>query len=307
MDHRVGDWVSLNAFLSLVCRGSHAYQDDLAMPVYTPDLNKAPYNCQFMDTGVSQSELLSKCPGYYVIDLKTMSPPKSPPAYQTCIYRITSTAAQQLKRRCMTLDGVKYVSSYDCISAILWQAITRARVWLCSKKKAAQSRLLHPIDLRCRGPEKITSEKYFGNGVVPSQVGPIDIDLLLSSQGLAIAASMIRKSINSISMGSIGDITALSKSLGPTEMLGYHADFHDMDILMNNWFSGKAEDFSLGNGMVPHAFRPHRPITGACCLILPDFSRGGPKAYEVLVQLQEEEHKLLQQDTEFLGFCEVLT
>ncbi|KAJ5573370.1 uncharacterized protein N7459_007797 [Penicillium hispanicum] len=306
MHHSAGDWVSMHSFLSLICRSCQARQNGLPMPLYTPDLNKSPYNGQFVDPETTKIGLLKKCPGYYVIDLKESLAPKPSPPFQTCIYRTTASAIQHLKQQFTPIKEVEYVTSYDCLSAILWKAITRARVQLRPEKSASQTRLLHPIDLRARDPEGRTSKRYFGNGVIPSQAGPLDVNVLLSERGLATASSMIRKSINLTSMASLQDLTLLAKTLEPTERLGYHADFHDLDILMNTWFSGRGEDFHIGGGSLPRAFRTHRPITGACCLVLPNFSPGDTRVYEVIVQLEVEQHSLLQMDTEFSKFFELV-
>ena len=164
---------------------------------------------------------------------------------------------------------------------------------------------MHPIDLRTRDRGNVTSSRYFGNAIYPSQVGPISAKSLLSEDGLAIASSSIRKSINPVGMDSISNITALVGSLAPTERLGYHADFHDMDVLVNSWYPGDVTDFDIGSGSLPHAFRPHRPITGACCLILPNFRPSGPRVYEVFLQLEVQQHELLRRDEEFLRYFEI--
>lgn len=84
--------------------------------------------------------------------------------------------------------------------------------------------------------------------------------------------------------------------------------FHDMDILMNSWYSGKAEDYEFGGpDGVPRAFRTQRPITGACCLVLPDFGgSGGKKVFDVFVQLEEGLQEALQEDSEFVRHFRVV-
>ncbi|KAL4890104.1 transferase [Aspergillus ambiguus] len=288
MNHTAGDWASMDAFLTLVCQGSKAYQENQEMPKYTPDLNKAPYNGV---PGIPRDSLLAKLPSYYVME-KSQFTPKLPPPFQTGIYRISEASIQQLKAQCAPhLDRVDYITSYDCISALLWTSITRSRLRLHPEKSLSSSRFLHPINLRSRDPENKTSERYFGNGVFPTQAGPIIAQDLIAGEyrGLATAASMIRRSVNSVNMTTIHDLTSLVTTLSPTEVLGVHADFHDMDVLMNSWNSGRAAKYDIGGGSVPVAFRPHRPITGACCLILPNF--GKEKTFEVFIQLAKEEHE----------------
>ncbi|KAJ5081235.1 hypothetical protein N7456_013473 [Penicillium angulare] len=304
MNHLAGDWSSMNSFLSLVCKSSKAYQQGLCMPTYAPDLNRSAFNGD-PHANIPQGELLKGCPGFYVNE-NAFIPPKMPPQFSTGIYKITNSAVKRLKQECTKmLNGVDYVTSYDCISALLWVTVTRVRTQLNPENISSQSRFLHPIDLRSRDPEHKTSPSYFGNAVCPSQAGPINVEMLLAKEGLGTAASLIRKSINEVSMASIENLTTLVASLAPAERLGFHANFFDMDVLLNSWFSGTAADFAIGNGLVPQAFRTHRPVTGACCLILPNFSFGEERLYDIFVQLDEREHQLLRQDQTFLDFSEI--
>ncbi|GAB1210023.1 hypothetical protein APSETT445_008813 [Aspergillus pseudonomiae] len=154
------------------------------------------------------------------------------------------TAPKQLKARCTPhLTEVDYITSYDCISALTWTSITRARLNLHPEKSSSPSRFVHPIDVRTRDPEKKTSERYFGNAVVGSQAGPITAEALVSDgdRGIAAAATLIRQSINSTSLSTISHMTSLMKSLTPAETLGSRADFNDVDVFMNTWYSGNAE------------------------------------------------------------------
>ncbi|KAJ5647939.1 hypothetical protein N7490_004311 [Penicillium lividum] len=308
MHHAVGDWTSMDTFLALICRGAKAHHQDLPMPVYTPDLRRGPFNAEEITAGTSQQELLGECPGFSVIDARSrtaFAQPAPPPAVQTHIYRATDVSVQKVKQLCTTLDGVDYISSYDCISALLWTSITRARLLRDPEKSSSQSISANPINLRSRDPENATSQEYFGNAVLPSWVGPIDVQCLLAENGLSIAASLIRKSINASSVSSIKGLARLVRSLSPSERLGIPMDFHNMDILMNSWYSAKAENYNIGTGS-PYAFRTHRPNTGACCLVLPNFSRSSTRLYEVFIQLPVEEHSLLQEDTVFNSCFELL-
>lgn len=97
-------------------------------------------------------------------------------------------------------------------------------------------------------------------------------------------------------------MTSLISSLSPTETLGSHADFTNMDVFMNTWHSGSTEKHDLGAGVVPVAFRLHAPMPGACAVILPNFSRGSTKFFDVHAQVTAEEHELLKQDADFGKF-----
>ncbi|KAJ5723959.1 hypothetical protein N7488_001994 [Penicillium malachiteum] len=303
MSHTAGDWESMRTFLSLICQGSQAYQQGHSMPIYTPDLSRSAYNGH-NEAGISKDELVKKGRGFYLMELGNFVP-KTPPPFRTSIYKISQSALADLKAQCTPL-GVEYVSSYDCISALLWVSLTRARAQLHPEKAESQSRLGHPINLRSRDPENLSSAHYFGNGVFPTMAGPMDARSLLSDDGLSIAASSIRKSINEINMDSIKLTTALVASLGPTEILGYPVDFHDMDLMMNSWFNGSAQDFVIGDNLAPSTFRTLRPITGACFLTLPNLSGNGSNDREVFIQLEEKEYEIMRRDEQFSKFFEMV-
>ncbi|KAH8433929.1 uncharacterized protein LDX57_011565 [Aspergillus melleus] len=304
LNHVAGDWTSMDTLLSLICQGSKAHQEGREMPTYTPDLNRGPYNAQF---SIKKDNLPEELGMYYVKEkAKVPFIPQPPPPFQTSIYRTTDALLQQLKQRCTPMDGLEYVSSYDCLSALLWTSITRARLQLQPEKSTTPSTCLHPVGLRSRDPEKKTSELYFGNSVFPARVGPTDSQALISENGLAFAASSIRKCIQQVNIDWAGSLASLVASLGPNEGLGYHIDFHDMDVMINSWYSGTAEKYDIGTGSLPAAFRTARPITGGCALVLPNFSKGDTREYEIFVQLESQQHELLRQDAEFAKYFELL-
>ncbi|KJJ33991.1 hypothetical protein AFLA70_33g003910 [Aspergillus flavus AF70] len=308
MNHAAGDWSSIDTFMSLICQSCKAYQEGLEMPTYIPDLNRAPYNAPETSTTSSREEHLEKLPMFYVME-KSQFKLKPPPTFRSSIYRISEASIQKLKARCTPyLTEVDYITSYDCISALAWTSITRARLNLHPEKSSSPSRFVHPIDVRTRDPEKKTSERYFGNAVIGTQAGPTTAQALISDgdRGFAAAATLIRQSINSTSLSTISRMTSLMKSLAPTETLGSQADFCDMDVFMNTWYSGNAEKYDTGGDLRPVAFRVPSSFPGAFAVILPNFSSGATRVFEVLVQVEVEEHEVLRKDQEFLRYFEIV-
>jgi hypothetical protein len=309
MNHAAGDWASINTFLSFVCQSTKAHRDGLEVPKYTPGLNRAPYNTPAPDPSVSRQDLLESLPMFYVMDKSEFKPPPPPPPFQSKIYKINEPIIQQLKARCAPFLGeVDYVTSYDCIAALVWRSITRARLQVHPAKVISPSCFIHPIDVRTRDPENRTTKNYFGNAVVGCQVGPVTAEELVSDgdKEFATAATLIRKSISTVSLSTVGHMTSLIGSLSPTETLGSRADFSDMDVFMNSWYSGKAENYDIGAGSVPLAVRLDASMAGACAMILPNFSCGGERLFEVFVQLPVEEQDLLGKDAEFSKYFELV-
>jgi hypothetical protein len=308
VNHAAGDWSSIDKFLSLICNSCKAHQEDLETPTFTPDLSRDPYNTPADISNYSRHDSLERLRLFYVMEKSQFKPPSSTPS-QPRIYQISDGAIKDIKAQCTPyLTGVEFVSSYDCISALLWTSITRARLQLHPERKNSPSRFIHPIDVRARDPENKTSEQYFGNAVIGAQAGPLDAhDLVLdANRGLATAASLIRQSVNSVDLTSISHMTSLISSLSPTETLGSHADFTNMDVFMNTWHSGSTEKYDLGASVVPVAFRLYAPMPGACAVILPNFSRGSTRIFDIHLQVTAEEHELLKQDAEFTKYFELV-
>ncbi|OJZ90958.1 hypothetical protein ASPFODRAFT_126048 [Aspergillus luchuensis CBS 106.47] len=306
VNHAAGDWVSLSTFISLVCQSSKAHREGLDMPTYTPDLKRDPYNASALDDTIPQQDRLAQLPLFHIIE-KSKFQFQPPPPIRACIYRITEPTIQQLKARCTPhLDQVEYITSYDCISALLWRALTRARLHIHPDQVNTPSRFVHPIDVRSRDPEHKTSLQYFGNAVIGTLAGPVPATTLISNgdRGLAAAATKIRQSIQAVDISKVEHLTALQTSLADTEMLIPNADFAGMDLFMNTWYAGSAARYDLGAAARPVAFRVQAGVPGACAIILPDLSESDTRVFEVFVQAPEKEYEALVRDVEFLKYSE---
>ncbi|KAL2815857.1 transferase [Aspergillus cavernicola] len=311
VNHAAGDWVSLDTFFSLVCQSSKAHEEGRSMPTYTldgVDLKRVPYNTPAPDPTLSHQDRLAQLPLFHVIQ-KSQFQFKPPPPTRAGIYRIAEPTIQQLKAQCTPyLDQVEYITSYDCISALIWIALTRARLHLHPDQTNAPSRFVHPINVRSRDPEHKTSPQYFGNAVIGTLAGPIPAHTLIANENrsVAAAASRIRQSIHAVDVSTIGHLTALQASLADSEMLLPNADFADMDLFMNTWYTGSAANYDLGGGTAgPVAFRVQAGMPGACAMILPNLSGGAStKVFEVLVQASVLEYELLETDEQFLKYFE---
>ncbi|OJJ45939.1 hypothetical protein ASPZODRAFT_133806 [Penicilliopsis zonata CBS 506.65] len=310
VSHAAADWTSLDTFLTLICQGSQAFHHQKAMPPspldLARDLNRAPYNTPAPDPAFSQQDRLAHLPLFHIME-KSQFQFKPPPVTRAGIYRISEPTIQQLKTQCSPhLDQVDYITSYDCIAALIWTALTRARLRVRPGQENAVSRFVHPIDVRSRDPEHRTSPRYFGNAVIGSLAGPVPAHVLATPgvRGLAAAATQIRQSIHAVDVSTIGHFTALQASLSDTQMLLPNADFADMDLFMNTWATGNAAKYELGSVGRPVAFRVKVDMPAACAMILPDLSGDEARVFDILVQAPMPEYQVLTRDPQFLRYFE---
>jgi hypothetical protein len=136
--HFAVDFTSMKVFLGAIHMGSKAYYCGYPLPKFSITLDRKPFNEQPVHGSVSKQELLDQCPKYQVIDLKEGLNCRSNTVdltdYQMKLYKISEAEIAQLKEQCHLADGVKYVTSFDCISAALWKSVTRAVSQLLRKR-----------------------------------------------------------------------------------------------------------------------------------------------------------------------------
>ncbi|KAJ5482887.1 transferase [Penicillium diatomitis] len=310
INHATGDWFSIDRFLSLIFQGCKAHREGAEMPTFTPDLNRGPFNTPLDAAEYTRQESVEKLQFFYVMEKSQWKPPAgSLSSFEAKIYRVDGATLKALKGECLPyLREGGFVSSYDVLSALIWTSITRARLHLDPTKKGCLSRLIQPIDVRSRDPGHTSSEHYFGNAVIATQAGPINSDDFTSEddpvRGLALAAATIRKSTKAVDISLVNHLTSLRSSLGPTEMMGSHADFTNMDVFVNTWALANIERYDLGHGVAPVALRMHTALPGACAVILPTLPRSSERAFDLHLQASTKEHDFLKNDVVFSKYIQ---
>lgn len=299
-NHMVFDLSSAHAVLSLLCRGSKIYSSNCSgeMPTYQADIRRDAFKASSQSTSLSKQDLIQRLPAHRIIN----SPPlTSTPTTRGVLYEIREPAIQTLKDRCKPL-GVKYLSTYDCITAWLWTSITRVRS-SGRQKIDSQSSFFHPVNLRNRFPAAVPSN-YIGNAVGVARAGPLDISCLLGENGLSIAASQIRESIQNVNMDIFSNLAALYQALAPTEQLVFDMDTQTgMDLMMTSWYGIDNADYDFGWG-TPQAVRTYNIAISGRNVIFPNCDSSS-RRYELFVVLPVAEQDGLQQDKDFLTFFSI--
>lgn len=208
--------------------------------------------------------------------------------------------SMRLKHLCKPTAGdvVTYVSTLDCIVAILFRALVRIRMSsnMSLDKSSKKWRLVQPVDLRKRS---IVPTSYFGNAMAAGVTGPLSAeDILDPINGLSYTASSNRCSI---ALGdhraSLYNLTALPSKLSSNERaVLVPFGLPQTCFWLTSWHSAETTNWDFGIG-IPIAVRgPDSPRINSAVLY-PDCTRSG--IYDLYVNLLDHEQQLLCEDEEF--------
>ena len=174
----------------------------------------------------------------------------------------------------------------------------RARTTLKpSLLKSKEWRFCHAIDLRRRCQEAI-GPNYFGNAVAIGTAEPLSVDEILGANGLSLAASSIRYSIDHMdSLTSFRNMTGLDAKLRPEERVLLRAwGLPETSFLLTSWYSLNAAYWDFGIGC-PIIFRAGDGPVLNFGTLFPDCQK--QQKYDLHFCLPEKEHELLMKDEEF--------
>ncbi|KAI0469929.1 transferase family-domain-containing protein [Xylariaceae sp. FL0804] len=228
-------------------------------------------------------------------------------AHKALIYKIQACQAQKLKGLCKPMDGLEYISTYDCVVALLWRSLMRVRAQLKPELAEGESRILHAVDLRGRGDPAL-SMSYIGNAVKQVGTVPLPMTKLLGPGGLSLAASRLRSSVLATTLAVVGEATALGRMTGPSEsvMFSPRKGIADGDFMVTSWYFMESSKYDFGMG-APSSFRPPNAGVPGFAYVLPDFQQQTiPHHYEIFITLPVAEQDSLEQDIEFRAWFDCL-
>lgn len=308
-NHVPTDMKSIDLSVTLICKCAKACMEGQPIPQYAFDYSREPFDARPELMSLSMKQLEEQL-DYY----RTINPSATPAAKQNgdsstdkrpiptkgVLYRIADPKVQQLKSSCPPPSDVPYISTYDCIVAMLWCSISRVRRAIHPELASSRSRLIHPVDLRDRDQQGL-HQNYFGNAVWGASAGPVPVAGLSGSCGLSLAASAVRQSVLSSSLDLVSRVAALSAITAPSmEKIHFEMDgLVDRDFLVTSWFSVETRGWDFGLGP-PQAVRTWDLPMSGCALIFPDCcQREGSRMYDVHVMLSEPQQDLLSKDKDF--------
>lgn len=309
-NHIASDGISRDLALRTICPVSKAYLQGAPAPRTSFDFRRSSLAAPQELLQLPKEHLVGRVKDYLLIDAAAMAAAAQAAAAakagtanaenKTVIYSIRGAAVERLKQVCKPVGGVDYLSTYDCVAAMLWRGLMRARAQLKPQLQDDDTRMLHAVDLRGRAGTAL-SPQYFGNAVKVVGAGPLPMPELLGPDGLSLAASSLRKSILETTLADIADTAALGAMTGATESLVFFParGIAAGDFMLSSWYfmDTGAYDFGVGS---PTAIRPPDAGIPGFAFMFPDCERRmDSRVYEIYLTLPAAEQDLLSRDEEF--------
>lgn len=261
--------------------------------------------------------------GKFPILKNLRAPPPAPPAdfmmpnLKIRMWHVPRSRAAELKALCAQADEEKWVSTYDCIMALFWKTITRAKLPLLKPAMSKEVILVHAVNTR-NMLEPPLPDRFLGNAVALPRV-PIDsIEELVrdGNDNLPQLAAAVRESIKTITPQYAAELPEWVAGLEDRRYIAITMDsFLGMDLAGTSWQAMtpyEHHDFGFG---LPKAMRWPHPQFEGYVFVLP--SRAAAKkdkqdgsgddndeGLEICVCLEESCHDRLLRDAELLRFAQ---
>ncbi|RDW73581.1 trichothecene biosynthesis acetyltransferase [Coleophoma cylindrospora] len=224
-----------------------------------------------------------------------MAPTKS------AIISLSHKRITALKAEIIAQEPSTPVSTSDCLHAICWTGVTRAKAALAENEEEKDSWTNFPITFRSRRipefPKNFIGNSTFLNGAV------LPIEKLKAPDGPHYAALALRRLIENVDAAYLADgITWVNSLEKPATLSWVTNPPGKMDTLFTSWAGlTPYQNWDFGFGL-PTALRAPEPIIPLVFLLPAKTNADGEISLEVHMACTEETHKLLMKDTEFLRY-----
>ncbi|KAK8087402.1 hypothetical protein PG994_002376 [Apiospora phragmitis] len=241
------------------------------------------------------------------------------PTLKIRMWHVPRSRAAALKAACAPppADADKWVSTYDCIMALFWKTITRAKLPLLKPAlKGKEVILAHAVNTR-NMLEPPLPDRFLGNAVALPRVsvGSIEELVKVGEDNLPRLAAAVRRSIRTITPQYAAELPEWVAGLEDRRYIAIAMDsFLGMDLAGTSWQGMtpyEQHDFGFG---LPKAMRWPHPQFEGYVFLLPSRAavkkqnkEGGgdnDEGLEICVCLEESCHDRLLQDTELLRFAQ---
>lgn len=221
---------------------------------------------------------------------------------KSAVLRFSRNALTTLKSEILAQRPSTPVSTSDCLYAIIWAGLVRAKATLAENKDEKESWTVFPVSFRSRRipefPSNFIGNATFLNGAV------LPIDKLKNSEALPDAAVALRKVIENVDSAYLADGISWVNSIDEPSMRTWMSNPpRKMDAAFTSW-SGLTPynnwDFGFGR---PTALRPPASPIPFVYLLPSKTDTTGEESFDVVIAATEQVHKLLMSDTEFRRYA----
>lgn len=310
LHHMCGDATSIDHLFSLWAASTKAAKEGLPMPSWKPSLDRSYFTASHTPSTDEIEGLKKLTKGFKFLTIKpnevaTHTPPPKMPPMSLQMYHFSAESCAKLKALCKPADAGRFVSSYDCIAALSWRCMTRARVpYLKLDVASTATNCAHAVNTRGRLGDKVPKE-YFGNGFTMAVTENFVVDQLIGEGSLPKAAQAMRQSILDVTEDSIPAIVNVRKGIEGREMMRWM--WAPQNVMGTSWTGMQPfTKYDFGNGL-PDSLRLAVGTFDGTFGVLPANKIGGKSdGFDVYISLETGCQERLQADVEFQEYCSVL-
>lgn len=308
--HMCGDAKSIDNIYVYWAASTKAAVEGKPLPVWKPSLDRTYFNAAYTPDAAETEKLKKNIRGftYHPISKddsgKLINPPERPPTSNK-IYRISAASCAKLKEMCKPSEAGKFVSSYDCVSALTWRCITRSRVpFLGIDVEKTESSFSHAVDVRGKWAGQVSPD-YVGNGFLVTLSDSIPLKELIESPNLARIAETIRHCTTLINENSIPDLVKVRQGIEGKEEMRWI--WHPQNVVGTSWTGMRAyTEYDFGFGL-PMTIRLPLPAFEGVFGVMPATRIDGKvDGLEVYVVQENGCHERLAADEEYRKFADLL-
>ncbi len=310
VSHLGADAKSIDHTYTLWANSSRAAREGSEMPTFRPMLDRSYFNVTAKPSAAETESLKKNVKGFTYQEVReevsheSLAEPKDLPETSLQVYHFTAHSSENLKHECWPKESGKYVSTYDCMAAATWRAMTKARLpYMKTLTSSSITTFSHAIDARGRFGSLVPND-YFGNAFIIGWAEPMEIEALLSERGLALAAQTIRKSILDFNASSIPDLLKVRRGIEGRQKMEF--DWSPGNVVATSWTSMKAlTGYDFGFGLPATIRTPVPPFEGILG-VLPAASKVGESdGYDVYVVMEKQCQERLANDADYSAICQI--
>lgn len=171
------------------------------------------------------------------------------------MYHFPKNSLGKLKQACKPSDPEAWVSTYDCIMALLWKIVTRVRLPMQKPDLSSNMTLVHAVNDRNMLQPSLP-ERFLGNAVSLARVEPMTVESVLAGNNLPEIASAVRASILRINDQTIHELAGWNAGTENKAWIAMNFNaFLGMNFAGTSWpkvTTYSSQDFGFG---LPKAVR----------------------------------------------------